>query len=127
MCSKAVTGLEKNLSNLMKNGEFIKKKTKSIQEELQVKKANLTSDVRKKTSAKGERVSSASFGVIALALLGLELFLITLGDIIVVALYIKQKLVCLFCPTVGVDELTSERTGNQSKQLGVETAEREGY
>ena len=103
-CPKTVVELAKNLSKIMNNSEALKEKSETITKKLEVKTTNLTTAVRTKTSATDERASSASFGVIALTLLGLELFLITLGDIIAVALYIKQKLVCLFCPPAGLDE-----------------------
>ena len=86
----------------MNNSEAIKEKSETISKKLEVKTANLTTAVRTKTSATDDRGSSASFGVIALTLLGLELLLITLGDIIVVGLYIKRKLANL-CPTARVD------------------------
>ena len=112
----------KNSSNTFKkNSDSIKKTSESIGKQLQVNRTNLKTALRKKTSAADERSSSATFGVIALTLFGLELFLITLGDIIVVALYIKRTLVTLFCPTAGLQGQTSKGTGNQTIQQDLAT------
>ena len=91
-CPKAVTEISKDLPDAKISSEIIRKK-------LEVEATNLTATVRKKTSAADERGSSTTFGVIALTMLGLEGFFISLGDIIMVFFYTKQKFVEMFCPT----------------------------
>ena len=116
-CPKRVIQLSKKISNIMNNSETIKKISGTIQKELQVNRTNLTTAVRRKTSAADERGSSASFGVIALALLGFKLLLISFGDTVVVVLYIKRKVVNLFCPTAGLQDEVADRTGGQNIEL----------
>ena len=87
----------------MNNSDAILKKSETIQQKLGINRRNLTKAIRKKHSATDKRHASATFGLVALIMLCLEVFLISLCDIIVVVLYIKQKLVCLFWPTAGLD------------------------
>ena len=112
-CPKAVIELSRHLPDAKNTSE-------TIQKELEVKTTDLATVVRKKTSAADERGSSESFGVIALTMLALEFFLITVGDLIVVILYIKEKLLGLFYQQkVGPGELTDERTTDGKNQVQV--------
>ena len=72
---------------------------RSSRKKLEVNTKNLTAAVRKKTSAEDDRPSSESFGAIAITMLVLVCFLISLGDIIVVIFYIKQGFINMFFPS----------------------------
>ena len=125
LCPEAVLELGQNLSKVINNSEVIRKETEAIQKKIEVKRAELKTVLREKISATDERASSASFGVIALTLLGLEIFLITLGDIIVVGLYVKQKLVRFFCPTTELGKQTDKRKNNRKNKINVTTIQGE--
>ncbi|KAK3791628.1 hypothetical protein RRG08_058010 [Elysia crispata] len=89
-CPAMVTEVVRHLPDAKKSSDTIKKK-------LGIKTRKLINTMRRRSSARDERGSSASFGIIALTLLGLEFLLITLGDIIVVIYYLKQKLAEFIC------------------------------
>ena len=83
-CPRSVTELSKHLPDAEISTEIIRK-------ELEVETTNLTANVRRKISAPDERGSSASFGVVALAMLAIEVFLFTFGDFVMVVFYLKQR------------------------------------
>ena len=111
VCSKAVIEIASRIRNLTNSSKAIQKSLVAIQEKLQVNSTKLTTVVRKRISAADERGSSFSFGVIALVLLALEFFLLTLCDVMTVILYIKRKLVQVFCVSPGTDKQTGEQAG----------------
>ena len=103
----------------------MEKSSTAMQKKLQVNTTKLTTAVRKKSSAADKRESSVSFGIIALSMLALEIFLITLGDVITVVLYIKRKLVQMFCVSPGTDNKT--RGKKNKKKERKKTSERASY
>ena len=82
---------------------------------------NLTATVRKKISAPDERGSSESFGGIAIALLAIEVFLLTFGDLLSVMFYFKQRS-SQMCPSTvepdDSDKLEREKESERGRVIG---------
>ena len=120
VCPKAVLELAKNisLSNAKANNSdwTVQKNSQIITKKPEVKSMYRKSVIRRKTSARDQRASSTTFGVIALVCVGFELFVFTAGDALVAAVHIKRKLVHLLCPTVRLEEQPGQHTSDKSIQ-----------